>query len=154
MEWSFVARSITLIWRIFLFAWKIFWMFIHWTLNNYAWRHLYSEKIYELLYLNVSDFKLLYSLSGCFGASSKFPRLFCATPKKLMDRTEQDLCNCLSLELTSQIPRKPGIRDLRGKPHFNKWQKSNKYNLGLLYRSKPSNVVPLPYIFDLAWLTK
>ena len=42
-------------------------------------------------FLFVGDFKILYSLTGSFGATSRYPCPWCLTPSEFMECTSEEL---------------------------------------------------------------
>eukprot|EP00171_Calliarthron_tuberculosum_P001160 IDg1160t1 len=81
-----------------------------------------AGKIVRVLFLFVGDFKVIYSVSGGFGARSKYPCPWCCCLRQKMDWQKHDL-------QSTDLQARPEIMDLRSRPHLERWQKSNTFNL-------------------------
>ena len=110
-----------------------------------------GKKIDIRLYF-VGDFKVIYSLTGSFGPSSKYPCPWCLVPSSLMNRTHEelkDIANNGSVVIldNTKLKGRPEIHNLEGKKGISNLQKGNTYNLFCLDRGGGhfdfgTNIVP------------
>lgn len=98
-----------------------------------------------MLYFFVVDRKVIYALTGVYGASGTYPCPFCVAKNIHMDHTINELCQVFQVTLTLFLPVRSKVQDLRSKPGVDKLQKNNNYNLFSNYRA--TLVTSLPHRF-------
>lgn len=49
----------------------------------------FNSKHYDVIAYHVSYFKLMYSISGCFGSNRRYPRFYCGINNHCLDMTQQ-----------------------------------------------------------------
>ena len=107
----------------------------------------------DVKFMFVGDFKILYAVTGSFGASSRYSCIWCRTPSALMDRTFAELKDIAISErkhrdfTTKHLLERPDVLDLRSKAAIPGIQKSNTFNFLHLESGGgdlrlPSNIVP------------
>ena len=107
---------------------------------------------YEVVTFFVADFKVLYSVTGSFGPSSKFPCPWCCTPSRYMDRTSAELSELARNRKVkdfylNEMKSRPEVMNLEGKSDRTRLQRGGTYNIFELTRGGgeiniPSNIVP------------
>lgn len=86
-----------------------------------------DEKTVRVLFLFVADFKVLYSVTGGFGARGTFPCPWCSISRQQLDATRSEASK-------SEFPFRPEVLDLRLSTVFDRWQKANTFNMFGLVR--------------------
>lgn len=109
---------------------------------------------YDVHVLVVADFKLLYSVSGSWGANCMHPCLYCKSSHRMMDCTAEQLFDHFEIENLADLPRREEVCDLTDKPSIEKWQKGSTFNLLRIRRARPTNIVPPPLHIFLGIVNK
>ncbi len=102
--------------------------------------------------LFVADFKVIYAVTGGYGANGRYPCPWCSTPKALMDLTfdelyavaQQDNSHKFSL---NDLYERPEVQDLKVSGDFKRFQRGGTFNILHLQRrfnpiSSATNAIP------------
>jgi len=111
--------------------------------------------IYTIYPIFVADFKVYYSITGGYGARSKYPCPWCTVLSKNMDCESHELLSKYNTADTKYLPSRPEIANLKNSPaDIANLQKKGTYNIFNLFNGKQSNFVPPPLHIKLGLINK